>query len=166
MTQPETMAPSPALQNAPVLLVTRNDAEQVCGRIVETMEKLQAVIVEETRLLKAAKIASASELAVLKAELARQYAADMKFAKEQQQALSKLAPVWVDRIRRLHETFRAELQMNLAVLATAKAVSEGLVRGVSEQVNNRNRPQTYGQHGRMQAAPSPVRRGLTVNQSL
>lgn len=166
MTPPNGTPASPVLENAPVMLVTRADAEQVCERIVETMKKLQALILEETRLFKTGKIAAASELALAKSELARQYSSDMRFAKDNQALLSKLVPVQVDAIRRLHETFRGELQVNLAVIATAKAVSEDLVRGVSNVISKAERPQTYGAQGRMAGTNGAPRHGITVNRSL
>ena len=40
--------------------------------------------------------------------------------------------------------FNALLQINLTVLATAHAVSEGLIRGAHAEVARKNAPQTYG----------------------
>ena len=50
--------------------------------------------------------------------------------------------------------FRALLQINLTVLATAHAVSEGIMRGVSDELARKAAPQTYGATGRANA-PGP-----------
>jgi hypothetical protein len=58
------------------------------------------------------------------------------------------------------------LQINLTVLATAHAVSEGIVRGVNTEIQRRNIPNTYTASGQ-RAAPGP--RNLTplaVSRSL
>ena len=44
--------------------------------------------------------------------------------------------------------------MNLTVLATAHAVSEGIVRGVNAEIQKRNMPQTYTAAGQ-RAMPGP-----------
>jgi len=46
------------------------------------------------------------------------------------------------------------LQINLTVLATAHAVSEGIVRGVNTEMQRRNIPATYTASGQ-RAAPGP-----------
>ena len=60
----------------------------------------------------------------------------------------------VTTLRRHHDTFRAMLQINLTVLATAHAVSEGIVRGVNTEIQRRNIPNTYTASGQ-RAAPGP-----------
>ena len=48
-------------------------------------------------------------------------------------------------LHRHHDTFRAMLQINLTVLATAHAVSEGIVRGVNiEMQHARTSQYLYG----------------------
>ena len=57
------------------------------------------------------------------------------------------------------------LQINLTVLATAHAVSEGIVRGVNAEVQRNNMPNTYTAAGQ-RAAPGPRRsRPLAVSRS-
>ena len=69
-------------------------------------------------------------------------------------------------LRRHHETFRAMLQINLTVLATAHAVSEGILRGVNAEVQRRNMPNTYTAAGQ-RAAPGPRHvTPLAVSRSL
>jgi len=75
-------------------------------------------------------------------------------------------PDKLEALRRHHDAFRALLQINLTVLATAHAVSEGIVRGVSGEMARHSAPQTYGasgranQPGRGLAAPLAVSRVL------
>jgi hypothetical protein len=58
------------------------------------------------------------------------------------------------------------LQINLTVLATAHAVSEGIVRGVNAEVQRHNMPNAYTAAGQ-RAAPSPRQvRPLAVSRTL
>ena len=80
--------------------------------------------------------------------------------------LSQAAPELLATLHRHHDTFRAMLQVNLTVLATAHAVSEGIVRGVNAEIQRRNIPNTYTAAGQ-RAAPGPRNiTPLAVSRSL
>jgi len=101
-----------------------------------------------------------------KGELSRRYVIAVENLKAAQKHLAQAAPDLLATLRRHHETFRAMLQINLTVLATAHAVSEGIVRGVNAEVQRRNIPNTYTAAGK-RAAPSPRQiRPLAVSRSL
>jgi hypothetical protein len=86
--------------------------------------------------------------------------------KTSQKYLSQVSPELLASLRRHHDTFRAMLQINLTVLATAHAVSEGIVRGVNTEIQRRNIPNTYTASGQ-RAAPGPRNiRPLAVSRSL
>ena len=67
---------------------------------------------------------------------------------------------------RRHDSFRALLQINLTVLATAHAVSEGIVRGVSGELARKASPQTYGASGRANAPDPRTAPPLAVSRML
>ena len=62
-------------------------------------------------------------------------------------------------LRQRHDLFRAVLQMNLTVLATAHAVSESIMRGVSSELARKATPQGYGASGRAATPAVPPRPG-------
>ena len=64
------------------------------------------------------------------------------------------------RSARRHELLQAELKTNLMVLATAHAVSEGIIRRLSGDLVRKACPQVYGASGRA-TAPDP-KRGATA----
>jgi hypothetical protein len=76
----------------------------------------------------------------------------------QQEALADL--------NRKHEEFRALLQINLTVLATAHAVSEGIMRGVSDELARKAAPSTYGASGRTNVPGPSAAQPLTVSRVL
>ena len=86
--------------------------------------------------------------------------------KASQQYLAQAAPELLTTLHRHHDVFRAMLQINLTVLATAHAVSESIVRGVNTEVQRRNIPNTYTAAGR-RATPGPRHMTpLAVSRSL
>ena len=75
-------------------------------------------------------------------------------------------PDAVASLRERHGLFQALLQINLTVLATAHAVSEGLIRGAHSEVARKNAPQTYGNSGRPAATPKSAATPVSVSRTL
>ena len=121
---------------------------------MEVMSALLATIERETELVRAGKVREAMRLEEQKTELSRRYVVAVENLKNAQKHLALVAPELLATLRRNHETFRAMLQINLTVLATAHAVSEGIMRGVNAEVQRRNMPNTYTAAGQ-RAAPGP-----------
>jgi hypothetical protein len=101
-----------------------------------------------------------------KAHLTRLYIADTLVLRASHSTLTRLVPDKLDFIRRRHDTFRSLLQINLTVLATAHAVSEGIVRGVSGELARKAEPQTYGASGRANAPTPRAAPPLAVSRML
>ena len=80
--------------------------------------------------------------------------------------MRELAPDLFEALVRRHDTFRALLQINLTVLATAHAVSEGIVRGVSGEMARKSSPQTYGATGLANAPDRRASQPLAVSRLL
>jgi hypothetical protein len=116
------------------------------------MNDLLAVIEQETAFVRAGDVRQAIKLEAPKAEASQRYIAMISLLKASQAYLAKTTPDLLAALRKHHDVFRSMLQVNLTVLATAHAVSEGIVRGVNAEVQKRNIPQTYTAAGR-QAQP-------------
>src|SRR5262249_44949106 len=86
---------------------------------------------EETVLVRAGRLTEAAKLEAKKSELSSMYIADTSRFKASQVYLDRVTPAVAADLRQRHDTFRAVLQMNMTVLATAHAVSESIMRGVS-----------------------------------
>jgi hypothetical protein len=145
---------------------TPTEARKLAEDMVEVMSALLGIIERETELVRAGKVHEAMQLEQQKGDLSRRYVIALENLKAAQNHLAQAAPELLATLRRHHETFRAMLQINLTVLATAHAVSEGIVRGVNAEVQRRNIPNTYTAAGQ-RAAPSPRQiRPLAVSRSL
>jgi hypothetical protein len=140
--------------------------QDVLSDLSATMDDILRVVEHETALVRAGSLVEASKLQQIKTDLANRYYADASRIKAMLPALqSGQAPGFAD-IKRKHEEFRALLQINLTVLATAHAVSEGIMRGVSEQLARKAAPSTYGASGRTNAPNPSAAQPLAVSRVL
>jgi len=145
---------------------TPAEARKLAADLIDLMSTLLAVIERETDLVRAGKLRQAMALEPDKTELTRRYVSAIGQFKASQQYLSQNAPELLTTLHRDHETFRAMLQINLTVLATAHAVSESIVRGVNTEMQQRNIPNTYTARGH-RAVPSPRHMTpLTLSRSM
>ncbi|MDT3687672.1 MAG: hypothetical protein RO009_21815 [Pseudorhodoplanes sp.] len=130
------------------------DAGKLIMHLTGVMADIITIVEHETELVRAGKLTEAAKLEPAKTALAQQYMATANILQGQKPLLAKAAPDQLDALRRRHDEFHALLQINLTVLATAHAVSEGIMRGVSAELARKSAPQTYGASGQ-HSAPSP-----------
>jgi hypothetical protein len=163
------MTPTPQAQQAPASLppiTTPADARKLADNMLETMNALLAVIERETELVRAGKIRDGMALEKQKSELSRRYAGEISRFKSSQAYMTQSVPDLLAALQRHHDMFRAMLQVNLTVLATAHAVSEGIVRGVSAEAQRRTMPQTYTANGQRSGPPRQHTAPIAVSRSL
>lgn len=142
------------------------EARKVAEQLMDAMSALLGLIEHETELVRAGKVREAITLESKKQELSRNYVVAVSALKTNQAQLAKSAPELLSTLHRHHDAFRAMLQVNLTVLATAHAVSESVVRGVNAEIQKRNVPNTYTAAGR-RAVPGPRHiTPLAVSRSL
>lgn len=153
-------AQTPPFPSAPAdtPLASPNEAEQLIDRVSKTVTALQSVLEEETDLLRQGRLIEAAQIERTKAELAGAYLTDTGRIKSNLAFFKKTAPELLARMRERHEKLQGLLQNNLTVLATAHAVSESVIRGVTAEVARKTAPQVYGASGR---TVTPARNAIT-----
>jgi hypothetical protein len=152
-------APRPAIS-------TPAAARKLAEELMDVMSALLAIIERETELVRAGKVHEAMKLGEEKSGLSRRYVVALENLKTAQNYLAQVSPELLATLRRHHDTFRAMLQINLTVLATAHAVSEGIVRGVNTEMQRRNIPNTYTAAGKRATPGSRHMTPLAVSRSL
>jgi hypothetical protein len=145
---------------------TVTDARKLAENLMDVMTALLGVIERETELVRAGKLAEAMAFEVQKTDLSRRYVNAVGQLKASQKSLSQTAPELLTTLHRHHDVFRAMLQINLTVLATAHAVSESIVRGVNTEMQSRNIPNTYTAAGRRTTPGSRHMTPLAFSRSL
>jgi hypothetical protein len=163
MNQRQQAAPAAAPASA---ISSPFEARKLAEELMDVMSGLLGIIERETELVRAGKVREAMALEGQKGELSRRYMVTVERLKTSQKYLAQVSPELLTTLRSHHDTFRAMLQINLTVLATAHAVSEGIVRGVNTELQRRNIPNTYTASGQ-RAAPGPrSMTPLAVSRSL
>jgi hypothetical protein len=130
------------------------EAERAIASLNTIMDSLEATVAEETARMRAGKLRHAVELDAEKTDLARRYAAESARLRAAVPLVAQSLPQALAGLRERHAAFQQLLQTNLTVLATAHAVAEGIIRGVSGEMARKQTPSTYGASGRANA-PSP-----------
>jgi hypothetical protein len=135
---------------------TADDAKLAIGELTGVMDGLEAVVAEETQLIRAGELRKASGLGQRKTELSGLYFRAAERLSANGKLLSGLVPQDAGKLARRHELLQAVLKTNLMVLATAHAVSEGIMRRLSADLARKACPQGYGASG-LATAPDPKR---------
>ena len=126
------------------------------------MDVLSDAVAEETAVIAAGRLREAAPIWERKAEVAGRYLAQIVRLKE---AAGALSPAERAALAQRQHAFRARLEKNLAVLATAHAVSEGLIRDAAAEVARQAAPDTYGARGRAVAAPTRAANPVAISRS-
>ena len=145
-------------------ITTAPEAEQALADMTALTEQLSSLLDQETRLVHAGKVRGAAALGAAKAELAgRLYAASERI-KASAKFLQKSAPARCAALLRLQDSFRGIVQKNMIVLATAHAVSEGIVRRLSGDLARKASPQVYGSTGKAAATNPKAGKPLALSR--
>lgn len=163
MTPQSRNAAAPA---SPESAATPIEARKLAEGLVQIMGTLLGIVERETELVRAGSVREAMALESQKSEASRQYADGISRLTRSRDYLMQSTPELLTALHRHHDTFRAMLQVNLTVLATAHAVSEGIVRGVNTEMQRRSLPNGYTARGQ-RATPGPRHiTPLSVSRSL
>lgn len=134
--------------------------------LLASMQKLLDVIAEESATVRAGRMGIVQDRAAEKSELAGAYLAGAERVKRNAEFLLSNIPEQCARLREFHEEFRKHLRVNLTILATAHAVSEGIIRGVAEDMSRKSAPQTYGKAGRPNAPRTSAVQPVALSRML
>ena len=152
MSEENQTAPNPVTQAAALAKTPLGDAQDVqrlLGAIEQIMDSLDAVLIEETDLLREGKLEEALELVEAKNQLSIQYMLLQKAIASNASLVKQLAPQDTEQLTRRHYLFQNTLQANLAVISTAREVSSELVGTLNQKVQQRGQTQTYGHSGQV-----------------
>jgi flagellar biosynthesis/type III secretory pathway chaperone len=130
------------------------EAERAIAALHDAMDQLAEILAQETELLRKGHVRNAAALESRKQSLASAYSAAAARVKLAGPLIARTLPEALEPLRKRHADVQLLLQKNMTVLATAHAVSEGIIRGVSGELARKRTPSTYGATGRT-IAPSP-----------
>jgi len=155
--------------NAPrpsMTIGSAGEAEGAVANINIVLDRLMETVAEETARVRAGKLREAADLSETKAELSRQYAIESERVMAARDFIAGALPDAFEALRKRNAAFQTLLQANLTVLATAHAVSEGIIRGVSGELARKRAPSTYGATGRASAPAAKASQPLAISRTL
>jgi hypothetical protein len=147
-------------------ITTAAEAEQAIDDLTALIGKLTGLVEQETALVHAGHIRRAAALEPAKAGLAGELFAANERLKATAKFVRQSLPARCTALARVQDAFRAVLQKNMIVLATAHAVSEGIMRRLSGDLARKASPQVYGATGRTAAPSAKHGRPLAVSRTL
>ena len=136
----EPPQPAPRVTN-------REEAERLVGSVLDGLAGLEKLLEIETAHLRAGRINDALAHGERKGELTGAYLRGLEAVKANAVALARFAPQSLERLKAAHTGFGRVVEVNQVVLATARAVSESIVKGISDEMNRSSAPQGYGPAG-------------------
>lgn len=145
---------------------TAQEAEALIMDLSAVIAELTALIEQETALVRAARLGEAMRLRPRKDDLSRRYLSGASVIQANAAVFSRHLPEPSRELRRRLETFEPLLKSNLTVLATAHAVSEGIIRTAAAALARKAAPRTYGSSGRPTPPSGRIARPIAVSRSL
>jgi Trp operon repressor len=160
------MIPQQKNASASPAAATPAEARKLAEGLMQIMSTLLGIVERETELVRGGNVREAMALEAEKSEMSRQYVDAIAGLTRSRDYLKRSTPELLTALQRHHDTFRAMLQVNLTVLATAHAVSEGIIRGVNSEMQRKSLPNGYTAAGQ-RAMPGPRQTApLSVSRSL
>lgn len=143
----------------------QTEARAACDRLIDLLTELVDTVAQESRHVRNGHYDAAADIAPRKGELASAYMSDMTKFRDNIEQLEGLDPERIGDVRNTHDKLKAELQINLAVLATARQVSENLIKSAAEAAGVEAGSGQYGRGGSV-SQPSDHAKGIALNSEI
>lgn len=147
-------------------VASKAEAESLLLGLLETMDTLLYVIQAESSLVRLGRTLEAGRMSADKAELARRFVVAFQKVQSDAKAIRKLAPELVDRVIERHHAFRAELQLNMTVLATARAVAEAVMQEIGDAVARQDSPIAYERKGALKRTTARTAKPVAISRTV
>jgi hypothetical protein len=142
------------------------DAVAMVDDVMERLTSLAHVVGEETALMREGRIADALGREARKSELAGGYMRALQDVKANAIALARFTPEGLQRLKGAHAEFLDLVETNQAVLATARSISESLMRDLARESSNPVSVSGYGPAHARAAQQRPSSGPLMLSRSL
>ena len=163
MTMNHNMTPSSEIPR----IETKEAAQALCKRILETTTELVGLLDRETTMLKKGKPGELESVHVRKAALNALITRDMSVFRRDAEFITMAAPQEINAIKEQHSQFQKSLSANQDALVAMKAVSESLLHTIAARAKaHTSGPEVYGQDADINVGPAAGRSAISVNTVL
>lgn len=135
-------------------VATPADAAALIKDIRATMAALEKLLTIETEHVRVGRLNEGLSQEERKGELTTLYLQGLETLKANAVALARFAPQGLELLKKDHTVFAQTIATNQLVLATARAVSESLVKGIAEELGRAGQSQGYRPVGVPAARPA------------
>lgn len=125
-------------------IATAPEARALVEDVLGSLSALSHLVGEETELVRAGRLPEALTRESRKTELAGLYMRGVEQVKLNAVALARFVPDQVQRLKSAHQAFQSLIETNQIVLATARAVSESIIRDLATDANRPSKAAGYG----------------------
>ena len=129
------------------------DAERLLEEVFAAMADLEVLLERETAEVRAGRLRQALAEGPSKTLLASAYLRGLEAVKSNAIALARFCPGSVQRLKETNLRFAGVIEANQAVLATARAVSEAVIKSLAEELDRGAQLQGYAPASMSQARP-------------
>jgi hypothetical protein len=147
-------------------IASKAEAESLLLGLLETMDTLLYVIQAESSLVRLGRTLEAGRMSADKAEFARRYVVAFQRVQVDAKTIRRLAPELVAKVIDRHHAFRAELQLNMTVLATARAVAENVMQEIGEAVARQDSPIAYERKGGLKRTTARTAKPVALSRTV
>lgn len=155
---------SAPLEAQPPRVSDQADAQALVADLLATLEALEAVMARESDHVRVGRLREGLVEAERKTTLSAAYLQGLEALKANAIALARFVPEEIETLKATHRRFAGIVEVNQVVLATARTVSESLVKTLVEELSKARTPTVYGRPTHL---PSPYgRAGATPGQPL
>lgn len=150
--------------DAPLRITDPSGAAAHVAGVLASLEALEAVLARESGHVRVGRLREGLAETERKTALSAAYLQGLEATKANAIALARFAPDGIAALKAAHARFTQAVEANQAVLATARTVSEGLVKTLADEMNRSRTPTVYGHPSQ---SPSPYgRAGVARSQPL
>lgn len=155
------------MTTTPVAFEHPQQAEDLCTRVLQTTAELISVLERETEQLRKGDTQEFHSIIARKTSLSTTMMRDMTTLNANASYISQVVPEQIAILKDQHALFQRSLRINQDALGAVKAISENLLRTISNAAgSSRQGPETYGRSASMAAANTARPTALSVNRSL
>ncbi len=155
------------MTNAPTILEHPQQAEALCTRVLQTTAELISVLERETEQLRKGDTQEFNSLIARKTSLSTTMMRDMTTLNANATYISQVVPEQIDILKDQHALFQRSLRINHDALGAVKAISENLLRTISNAAGSTKQgPETYGRTAAMATATPARPSAVSINRSL
>jgi hypothetical protein len=124
-------------------VTTPDEAQRLVLSALDALDALEPLIEEETAHFKAGRVRDALDMALDKNTAASRYTLCLEALKSNAIAIGRFQPPEIENLRVRHDAFQRKMALNMAVVATARTVSEGLMRELADSLGQNASPKVY-----------------------